>query len=192
MNQPHGNQVHNNQVHGNQPHNPAVSKPEMFRSPLPYPKIKIKEKNRFFAREILSNVGGKVSEMSAVALYFYSHLLTKSHPKIAEAFHHISITEMKHLEIFGELSLALGADPRLWSRANLGMKYWNAGFANYPCGNDVKVILNVSLKSELEAIEKYTHQMRIIKNENIREILGRIIEDEKLHVVIFKKFLSEL
>jgi Mn-containing catalase len=39
----------------------------MPESPLPYPEIAVKEQNKEYAREILSNVGGTDSEMSAIA-----------------------------------------------------------------------------------------------------------------------------
>lgn len=85
-------------------------------STLPYPDIRVAGKNPEYARAILSNIGGDDSEMSAVSLYFYDHVMTLELPDVSQAFHSISIVEMRHLEIFCKIALQLGADPRLWER----------------------------------------------------------------------------
>ena len=69
---------------------------------LPYPPIRITKQNKSYAQAMLDNMGGRVSEMSAVSLYFYNHLITEKFPEVAELFHKISVTEMRHLEIFGK------------------------------------------------------------------------------------------
>lgn len=38
----------------------------------PYPPIQVKGKNAYYARLMLSNVGGRNSEMGAVSTYFYN------------------------------------------------------------------------------------------------------------------------
>ena len=82
----------------------------------PYPPVKVDGKNPQYAAAILSNIGSCNSEMTAVSLYFYNSLVTREYyHDVAECFHRISIVEMRHLDIFGELALKLGTDPRLWS-----------------------------------------------------------------------------
>ena len=51
---------------------------------LPYPPIRITKQNKSYAQAILDNMGGRVSEMSAVSLYFYNHLITEKFPEVAE------------------------------------------------------------------------------------------------------------
>lgn len=81
----------------------------------PYPPVRVNEPNLVYADEMLSNMGDVVSEMSDVTRYFYIAVVTKPEfGSIATCFHHISIVEMHHLNIFAELALLLGADPRLW------------------------------------------------------------------------------
>ena len=84
------------------------------RSPEPYPDIHVRGRDPRYARAMLSNIGGVTSEMSAVALYLYDHLVSGDTPT-ARIFREISVVEMHHLEIFSELAMQLGADPRLWS-----------------------------------------------------------------------------
>lgn len=161
-----------------------------YSSELPYPPIEVKEKNPLYAAQILSNIGGENSEMSAVASYFYCNLVTHDYQNISNAFHYISIIEMKHLEIFGKISLQLGSDPRLWKKTNRGMIYWSPNYIKYP--KTLHALLTNSLQGEIAAINKYKKQCETIKNDNIVKNLERIIEDEKIHVEIFKELISNI
>lgn len=158
-------------------------------SSLPYPPIAIQQKNMLYANAMLGNMGGANSEMSAVGSYFYNRLLTGQTAKeISDIFHHISIVEMHHLEIFGQLALQLGADPRLWAQQKNRKVYWSPAYVPYSRG--IQEILKSSLAAEHEAIRKYERQTTIIKDMNIIENLERIIIDEKIHVEIFRELLQ--
>ncbi len=160
----------------------------IYCSDLAYPPICVAGKNRIYAQAMLSNMGGSNSEISAVSLYFYNSLVACAYKDIAEIFHHISIVEMHHLEIFGKLAKQLGADPRLWSQINRRMVYWTPQYNNYP--TQLRMLLMNALYGEQKAVEKYTTQARRIKDENIVENLKRIIADEEIHIDIFKELLS--
>lgn len=105
----------------------------MFQDKAPYPPIAVCAKNREYAAAMVSNIGACNSEMSAVSLYFYNSMITKeSFGEVAECFHKISIVEMRHLDIFGQLTLKLGMDPRLWQCRNGKMEYWSPECNRYP------------------------------------------------------------
>ena len=160
-----------------------------YRSPMPYPPVNAGEKNTAYALAMLDNVGGSISEMSAVSLYFYDHLVTEDDKNISQIFEEISIAEMHHLEIFGELSLQLGADPRLWTRKNNRMIYWTPQYNKYT--RNLTAILTNALNSELAAIAKYEVQAKTIKDQNVVENLQRIIVDEKIHAEVFRSLLKQ-
>lgn len=81
-----------------------------------YPPVKVCEKNPRYAMAMLSNIGACNSEMSAVSLYFYNSLIANGkYEEIGKTFHKISMVEMHHMNIYGQLAQKLGADPRLWS-----------------------------------------------------------------------------
>ncbi len=80
----------------------------LYHSDLPYPPIRVKQRNPVYAKDMLDNLGGANSEMSAVSLYFYNFLVTAENREISEAFRQISIVEMHHMEIFGTLARQLG------------------------------------------------------------------------------------
>lgn len=161
-----------------------------FRSQQPYPEVKVQEKNPDYARMMLGNIGAQNSEMSAVGFYFYNHLITHARSvEVSDIYHQISLIEMHHLEIFGELSILLGADPRMWQCRNNRFCYWSASYLPYTMG--MRNILETSLESEKEAVATYESQSRIIRDPDIVAILQRIIQDEEVHIHIFEELLAQ-
>lgn len=156
----------------------------LYQAKLPYPPVKALCENRTYAFAMLDNVGGNNSEMSAVSLYFYNHLRTAYCAEIASCFHHVSIVEMHHLEIFGTLALQLGVDPRLWTRSRNQMAYWTPRYNQYPV--ELSQLLTYAIQGEERAIEKYQYQLERIEDCNIVENLKRIILDEQIHIQVFQ------
>ncbi len=159
-----------------------------FQSSEPYPPINCSIKNSMYARIMLDNMAGNRSEMSAISLYTYNQLITDEHKEIAEMFHKISIVEMHHLYIFGTLARQLGANPRLWTSRHNRAVYWSPGFNQYP--KALPQLIEHSLQEEQFAVEKYTKQINVIKDEVIIHNLKRIILDEELHVNILENCLN--
>ncbi|MEE0251991.1 MAG: ferritin family protein [Acutalibacteraceae bacterium] len=165
-----------------------IKKETEFQSSKPYPPINCGIKNSMYARIMLDNMAGNRSEMSAISLYTYNQLITDEHNEIAELFHKISIVEMRHLYIFGTLAKQLGADPRLWTSHHNRAVYWSPGFNQYP--KALPQLIEHSLQEERFAVEKYTKQLNVIKDEAIIRNLKRIILDEELHVNILENYLN--
>lgn len=153
----------------------------------PYPEIHVEEENPAYARMMLGNIGGRESELTAAGQYFYNRLLTTEYAEISQAFHRICIDEMRHLEIFGGIVLALGADPGLWELKGSKKSYWSPRYCRYR--KKPRQILSNALFCEYITIEKYTAQIKAIKDEGIISCLNRIIEDEREHVRVFKELL---
>ncbi|MGF7143906.1 bacterioferritin [Anaerotaenia torta] len=162
----------------------------IYKVNAPYPPVRVDEQNPVYACEILSNIGGVVSEMSDTARYFYNSVVTRQmHRWIAECFYHISIVEMHHLDIFAELALQLGADPRLWSGRTC-KEWWSPSYNQYP--REMRALINASIKAEETAICKYSEQAASIRDKNIAAILNRIILDEERHVQTFREMYQQI
>lgn len=144
----------------------------------PYPEIDPKERNLSYGKLMLDNIGGENSEMTAISLYTYNLLITGQ--ELSKLFHEIAVTEMHHLKIFGKLALALGENPRLWTQKKSRYIYWSPMYTRYPM--PIRQLLEHAADSEREAIRKYRGQISMIQNQNIRDNLARIIEDEELHL----------
>lgn len=156
----------------------------------PYPPIEIRCRNSVYGRQMLDNMGGCNSEMSAISLYFYNNLVTE--PKFADIawiFHKISIVEMHHMEIFGKLAMYLGEEPRLWTCREEEKVYWSPSCNKYPW--ELRGLMHNALEGELNTIEKYKDQIKCIDDPCIVANLERIILDEEVHVAIFKMIIEE-
>lgn len=157
----------------------------------PYPEIKVTELNETYGLMILDNVGGMNSETSAICQYIYDHAIAgKDFIGLKQTFLNISMVEMHHLDIFMELSLKLGMNPRWWTCLEDQCSYWSPSYLNYP--NQVFEVLQTAIDSEYQTIEKYLNQIQIIKDPYIVAILKRIIEDEELHIKILKQWEAKL
>lgn len=158
---------------------------------LPYPPIQPESSCQEYAYAMLSNVGSSNSEMSAICLYFYnSIILNPDYAEFARCFHKISIVEMHHLNIFAAFAHKMGLDPRLWSAEDGKECYWTPSYNNYP--RLIREVIENSVKGELDAIQKYSRQAKIIKDKNIVENLNRIILDEQHHIELFNKMLKKI
>ncbi|NYB75248.1 rubrerythrin [Sedimentibacter hydroxybenzoicus DSM 7310] len=156
----------------------------------PYPTVQVDGPNPIYACEMLSNIGDVVSEISDVARYFYISVVTrKEFSSISTCFHHISIVEMHHLNIFAELAFLLGADPRLWSGRSC-KRWWSPSYIGYP--KELSALIAESIEAEKAAICKYSRQAHTICDPNIVEILNRIILDEERHIQIFTEMYQQL
>ncbi|MDQ7095692.1 ferritin family protein [Desulfosporosinus sp. PR] len=156
----------------------------------PYPPVRVAGPNPLYACEMLGNIADVVSEMSDVTRYFYIAVVTKPHYSwISKCFHDISIVEMRHLNIFAELALLLGADPRLWSCRDYN-RWWSPSFIGYP--PELGALIAESIKAEEAAISKYSRQANTICDLNIVAILHRIIRDEEHHLQIFNKMYGRI
>ena len=156
---------------------------------IPYPSFDYLEKDDQYASLILSNLSGLHSKMNSVTLYFYnSIILQKDDIELKEAMETICKVELYHLKILAEMSYLLGADPRLWECHNDSLEYWSPGFNIYH--KNIPNMLENAIIQELNTISNYTHQLDIINNDIICNVLKRIILDDQKHVEIFQKFLK--
>lgn len=157
----------------------------------PYPEISVIKPNERYGQMILDNIGGMNSEMSGITHYLYNQcILSEEFKELKETFLRLSLVEMHHLDIFMELALKLGMDPRLWSCQDDQCFYWSPAYINYP--NCLTDIIHGAINDEYEAIKKYQLQSQMIDDCNIVAILERIIEDEQLHLNILKHWEAKL
>ncbi|MFR7590690.1 MAG: ferritin-like domain-containing protein [Longibaculum sp.] len=156
----------------------------------PYPPIDELDINVEYGQMMLTNVGGLHSEMNAVSLYFYNHVMCEdTWSELAEVMQGISLVEMHHLEIFSKMCCKLGVDPRLWDCQNDFLEYWSPGYNVYP--RQINTMLENAIIQEQNTITIYQYQLSCIDEPIIQDVLKRIILDEQLHVEIFEKMLRE-
>jgi len=150
----------------------------------PYPVVRVKCENPYFASMLLDDYAGISGELTAINQYIY-HCITlqDSHPTIAILARQVAITEMQHLEMIGKTIQLLGKLPIPQSSHNGISEFWSAKNVYY--GQSVFDKLSANIKHEMDAISMYKSHLRRIDDPFIRELLKRIILDEEYHLWLF-------
>lgn len=160
---------------------------------LPYPEVRVEEKNPYYADLLSQDYAGSVSETTAVMQYSYQHFdKFKENKEFAKIIEEIAEVEMKHLELLGETIKLLGKEPvyKTCESERGDCVFWTGDNVFYK--TDLKDMLNADINSEKNAIKNYEHHKMLINDKYIKEMLSRIILDEKRHVQIFEMLLKNL
>lgn len=153
----------------------------MYSVDLPYPEVKVKEKNPKYIDLILQNYASSISEFDAIAQYVYHEIsLTYENPEIAETIKGISMVEMHHLQLLGEIIVKLGGEPGYWIN-NKKKNYWSSKLVNYDLSS-IKTILTIDIQDEKAAIKQYKETITKIDDPYINAVIKRIILDEEFHI----------
>lgn len=158
-----------------------------------YPIPRVEKKNREYAELLMQDYAGKVSEDTAVHLYFYQHMLHEGkNEELANALREIAITEMHHLSLLGETIKLLGGDPIFYTKDAGTETYipWTASNVNYE--KELKKQIELDIESETLAIRNYQIHRDLIDDKYIKEMLTYIIGDERKHLEIFYSFYYNL
>jgi Mn-containing catalase len=168
-----------------------ISKHTKYSVDLPYPEVKVEQKNIYYANILLQDYAGEVSEFTAVSLYIYQHFVSDERYKdYAKVIGDISIAEMKHLELLGETIKLLGVKPIFTSSVCPCGQMWTANYVNFD--TCIKEMLLEDIRAETKAIESYEKHLCLINDKYIKKLLERIILDEKLHLKIFKELYKNM
>ena len=160
-------------------------------SSLKYPEIKIENKNKEYAYLLLEDYAGKTSELTAITLYVYQHIINEDINKLlAKTLKGIFIAEMHHLEILGNLIRLLGVKPVYKTLDENIITPWNSNYVNYE--TNVTKILLLNIENEEAAIKQYKMHIQLINDKYIKEILERIILDELEHIKCFNNLLDQI
>lgn len=129
----------------------------------------------------------RFSEMTALTTYLYQDWSWfPFRADFADAMEKIAIVEMTHLDALSNAIVSFGGKPDF----SMDGKFWNAKSVNFNIS--LQSALNENIRAEEGAIEEYQKAIANVENESLKRLFERIIEDEKLHIVIFKQMLNSL
>ena len=156
----------------------------------PYPEPRVEKTNTEYAKMLMQDYAGDISESTAINLYMFQHF-TSQWTEFKDIIKQISIVEMKHFELLAETINLLGVKPvyKTFDSNNDTLIPWTSDNVNYE--TDIVKALEIDLKSENKAIEIYKHHIEAIDDKYVKKLLERIIEDEEDHVKIFEYFLEK-
>ncbi len=163
----------------------------VYQSNNKYPLPKVERPNLEYAKILLDDFSGIISENTAINLYLYQSLSTNNtNPSFAKIIKEISEVEMHHLYLLGETIVLLGGNPIYGSfgKDNI-LRLWTSSNVNYT--TNLKEMLEADIISEQMAINHYQEQLKIIKDRYIQDLIKRILEDEFIHLSIFKELYKK-
>jgi len=156
---------------------------------LPYPKVEVQKKDPNLAYHILKLYAGNLSELTAVNQYSFQGIYLNDYKDLSKILENISIVEMRHLKILGELIEKLGLIPYYATYNNNKPIPWNSDYVNFTI--NYREMLVSDINGENDAIKEYKKIINMTDDSNIKAIINRIILDEERHIEILKKLLSQ-
>lgn len=118
-------------------------------------------------------------ELEASMIYVRNSFIMEScdPSRVTEA---ISIDEMRHMWWLADLITARGGKPT--------MEHKELDFG----GDDLKSMLEQQVNLESKAVERYTHHIEVVDDEEVVGVLKHILDEEKRHRKEFRTRLEEM
>ena len=131
-------------------------------------------------------------ELNAILQYIYqSFCFDKQGLKeYADDLKGIAIAEMMHLDILGKAIIALGAQPIFCQNPPTAFNFYSAKYVTY--SRNIINMIEDDIIGERRTISQYSKMITRLKNEQLKGIISRIIDDEKLHLDRLKEILQAL
>ncbi len=149
----------------------------------PYPEIVDVQEDMMTVSVLKNLTSSRVGELAGVLQYIYQSVIAdKTNSEIAEIFEEIGIVEMMHLEMLMHAISLFGGIPKYEDAQG---NYFNTANLNYSI--KLRDMLDNNIKAESVAIENYQNAIMRVKNESLKNLFARIIEDEQRHLEIFKR-----
>ena len=131
-------------------------------------------------------------ELNAILQYLYHFFNFEKHGlnDYAETLESIAVAEMLHLKLLGETIMALGAQPIYCQNPPTAYNFYSTKFVSY--SRNLVNMIEDDIMGEKHAICQYSRMLTRLKNEQVKAIVSRILEDEKLHLETLKEILNKL
>lgn len=157
---------------------------------LPYPPIMVERPNLQTAKLLSFDLGSQKSELTSVTQYVYhSWQLDEEQKETAQLLLDISKVEMHHMEILGRLIILLGGNPTYSAVVGNRRIVWNGNMVTY--SRMMVRMLQDDMMLEQAAIDTYQRQLRVITDKCVAANIERIIQDEEVHMKLFKQLLDD-
>ncbi len=162
----------------------------LVKASAPYPTLQVTGKNERYAALLSQDFASSRGEMTAIYQYMYQNWLTINYDdELAQLLMNIAEVEMMHLDILGKMIVLLGGNPKCQAVQQNQWIFWSGNMVNYNREKKKMLLYNIAL--EQYAVDTYTTHAKIIQDPYVSALLLRIVEDEKLHVHLFRDYLNK-
>ena len=131
-------------------------------------------------------------ELNSILQYNYHAVMfdSKGLSEYAELIDSISGAEMIHLKLLGKTICALGAQPIYTACPPAAFNFYSAKFVSY--SRSLKNMIEDDILAERHAVMSYAHMLDRLRNDRVKDIIARILEDEKMHLKAFTDLLDRI
>lgn len=149
----------------------------------PYPEIINAEEDMATVNILKNLASSRVGELAGILQYIYQSVIAdKTNEEIAEIFEEIGVVEMLHLDMLMHAITLFGGNPKYEDAQG---DFFNTANLNYSI--KLRDMLENNIRAESVAIENYQMAIKRVKNQSLKDLFARIIEDEERHLEIFKR-----
>ncbi len=148
----------------------------------PYPELENVVEDKHTIGVLKNLLSSKNGELTGVLQYIFQAVeADKTNEEIGKLFEEIAVVEMLHTDLLMNAITEFGGVPKYEdSYGNV----FNGNYVNYSL--KLKEMLEHNIKAETQTIEDYLVGIKSVKNESLKRLFERIVEDEKLHLEAFK------
>ncbi len=152
------------------------------------PLLKVEKENREYAKMLLENYAGNVSALSTELTYAYQTVILGDTKEVLQSsMTHFLTIKKNHMHALGTLIYLLGEKPMYGtydSRIARVVPYTTCAlsYTVFP-----KEFLKQDLKNEELLLKRYQAHHKMIQDENIKEVLAWMIEDEQMIISKIKE-----
>lgn len=138
------------------------------------------------ARIISSAYASRTGELNAILEYMYEATIFDSYGQndIANTFRRIAMDEMEHFDLLAKTLIRLGVAPIYTAFPPQRDMFYSTRYVNY-C-SDSQRMLSIAIQSEEFAIKDYTKMLSILQNNEVKNVISFILEQEKGHLETLK------
>jgi len=141
--------------------------------------------------------------MEARGMAFYKSAARLSdNPEVVRIFHKLAEEEKEHREIFTKLFTNLTGENKLFTRETAAYLKAVLSSSLFPEHDQADKVLEgvktvqealaVGIQAEKDAILLYHELYQNAENDETREVLSKLLEEEKMHLVDLRDYLEDL
>lgn len=131
-------------------------------------------------------IGSRFSELTQLNQFIFQSILIKEqNPNLYNSLRNIILENVSHLEILGDAVIKFGG--RLKFSNGQGTP-WSSRYLNYETNQNIFLNNNIRLL-ELN-ISNYEKAINCVRNDSLKNILRKIIEDKRRHINIFRNYIN--
>ncbi len=165
--------------------------PKPLISDEPYPSAEGLSPDPVSARIISTAYATGCGELNSILQYIYQSFIFAhaGDTKCAELVKSVALAEMIHLNLLGNALANLGAQPVFTFNPPVAFNFYSAKFVSYTC--KPKEMLEDDVAAEKHAVAAYEKMLLRLKNRAVRELIARLLKDERLHLEAFARARSQ-